>query len=613
MKSTMIKILLVDDKESNLFALEELLRKEGRTFFKTTSGKEALRLAYSNEFDLILLDVQMPEMDGFEVAQLLKSNKRTREVPIIFATAEKKEQRFIVKGIEEGAVDYLFKPLDPEITRAKVEMLLQLELQKKELRDKNSILEKYEILINNCADLICTIDALSLRFQELNEAFYTMLGYKPEDLKGMRLPDLLSEESRLLIEEINDTSERLCFETQVFCRSGEMKWLNWNIVVKGKKWYANARDITEGKRVEEIKHYLSTVVKQSADAIYLHTTDGEIISWNKGAENIYGYSEPEALKMFIWDIIPDHLHEEVKEAIKGVLSGDIIPGIETKRLTKEGNTIDVLFSASIVRDLNHKVQSLAITERDITEQKIGEKKIKDLNVQLQRNIYQLQITNTDLESFSYTVSHDLRAPLRAINGYSRILSAEFSDSLEDESKRLLQKIEANALRMGVLIDDLLAFSKLGGKSIRKTRINMEKLIEKVVYDCTSQLNHKPSFKIKELPEANADYSLLNQVLENLISNAIKYSQKKRKPEIEIGAVEREQDLEFYVKDNGAGFSKTYEDKLFKVFQRLHSPDEFEGVGVGLAIVKRIIEKHEGKVWAEGKVGSGATFYFSIPR
>lgn len=613
MRRNKVNILLVDDKESNLFALEQLLSKKERTFYKATTGKEALKMAYNYEFDLILLDVQMPEMDGFEVAQLLKSNIRTKEIPIIFATAEKKEQQSIVRGIEEGALDYLFKPLDPEITRAKVEVLLKIQVQKKELKEKNAILEKYEILINNCADLICTIDASTLKFEELNAAFTPLLGYKPEELKGTSLLLYVCDESRSLIESFRNTTDKLSFETQIYCSSREQKWLHWHIIVKNGKWYANARDITELKQVEEIKNYLSTVVMQSSDAIYLHNPDGKIISWNEGAEKIYGYNELEALGMFVWNIIPGHLYEEAKEIMNKIIAGENLPSLEAKRLTKHGKMIDVLFSASTIQDLNNNLKSIAITERDITEQKLSDNKIKELNLELQKNIFQLQITNSDLESFSYTVSHDLRAPLRAINGYSRILISEFDETIEEEPKRLLHKIELNALKMGSLIDDLLEFSKLGGKKIKKTPIDMVKLTEKVVMECCIMLTKPPQIKITNLPVANADYSLMNQVMVNLISNAIKYSGKKRNPVIEIGGVANENSLDFFIKDNGAGFNKNYEEKLFKVFQRLHETDEFEGTGVGLAIVKRIIDKHEGKVWAEGKVGQGATFYFSLPK
>jgi PleD family two-component response regulator len=164
-------VLLVDDRPANILVLEKLLEKNDRIFLTAASGQEALKLALSKEIDLIILDVQMPEMDGFEVSQILKSNKRTNDIPIIFASAEKKEHKFMMKGFEEGAVDYLFKPLDPEITKAKVAVLLKLQMQKKELIEKNISLERSALLINNSADIIGIIDASTLRFQEVNQAF----------------------------------------------------------------------------------------------------------------------------------------------------------------------------------------------------------------------------------------------------------------------------------------------------------------------------------------------------------------------------------------------------------------------------------------------------------
>lgn len=613
MKRRSINILLVDDKVSNLYALEELLKKKDRNFLKTTSGKEALKLAFNNKIHLIILDVQMPEMDGFEVAQLLKSNKRTRDIPIIFATAEKKEQRSIMRGMEEGAIDYLFKPLDPEITRAKVEVLLKIQLQKNELQEKNAILEKYQILINNCIDIICTIDAETLKFEEFNNALTQLISYSADEIKNTSLLFYIGDESRKVVEEIKNQDGILNFETQIYCKNREQKWLHWHVVVKNDKWYANARDITEIKQIEEIKNYLSTVVKQSSDAIYLHDVDGKIISWNRGAEQIYGYLEAEALQMHIWNIIPGHLYEEAKKAINDLLLGESIPSLEAKRLTKHGKMIDVLFSASIVLDSNKHLKSIAITERDITEQKLSESKIKDLNVQLQNNVLKLQMTNKDLESFSYTVSHDLRAPLRAIKGYSKILLLDYSHELQTEPIKLLNKIESNAQRMGGLIDDLLEFSRLGGKTIKKSKLDLNTLVKSVVTENSVSPNKHPGFKIANLPEISADYSLMYQVLQNLISNAVKYSGKKEKPIIEIGYREKENDFEFFIKDNGAGFNQEYADKLFQVFHRLHSTEEFEGTGVGLAIVQRIIQKHGGKVWADGEIGIGAKFHFTIPK
>lgn len=613
MEKHKVNILLVDDKPGNLLVLEQLLESKERTFIKAGTGEEALKLAFKKEFDLIVLDVQMPGMDGFEVAQLLKSNKRTRDIPIIFATAEKKEQKSIVRGIEEGAIDYLFKPLDPEVTRAKVDVLLRIQKQKKELVEKNASLEKYALLINNCADLICTLDARSLKFEEVNFAFKAMLGYELSEIRGTSLSYYLCNESRQIIEKVRERGAMLNFETRIYCKSREIKWLHWHVVVKDGKWYANARDITEGKQVEEIKNYLSTVVKQSADAIYLHDPEGRIISWNVGAERIYGYKEAEALKMNIWNVIPGHLLEEAQEITVRVKNGETIPSLETKRITKHGKMIDVVFSASVVFDSNGNLKSIAITERDVTAQKASENKINELNRELQKHVLQLEASNKDLESFSYSVSHDLRAPLRAIAGYSKIIQEDFADEMTQEAKKLFGNITANAQKMGTLIDDLLEFSRLGRKMISKTAINMNVLVEAALNECNNSFPNSALVTIQDLPHANADYGLMNQVLINLLSNAIKYSSKKASPEVEVGGFEKDEEVIFYVKDNGAGFNMKYAEKLFGVFQRLHAPSEFEGTGVGLAIVHRIISKHGGRIWAEGKINEGATFYFSLPK
>jgi PAS domain S-box-containing protein len=614
MEKHKITILLVDDKKANLLALEQLLVAKERNIIKSTSGEDALKTAFNNDIDLIVLDVNMPGMDGFEVAQLLKSNKRTKDIPIIFATAEMKEQKFMARGMEEGAIDYLFKPLDPGITKAKVDVLLKIQQQKKQLLEKNRLLERYALLINNCSDLICTIDAQTLKFEEINNAFNTLLGYELDEIRGTSLMYYVSNDDRESIKGLIDRKEKLLdFETNIYCKSREIKCLHWNVVVKEGKWYANARDITQAKQVEKIKHYLSTVVKQSSDAIYIHDLAGNINSWNQGAERIYGFSEEEALKMKIWNFIPSFLLNEAQEIASRVISGETIPSLETRRITKHGKIIDVLFTASVVFDTSSDLKSIAITERDITEQKAAETRTKTLNQELQKNVEQLESTNKELESFSYSVSHDLRAPLRAIMGFSRIVQEDYSSGLDAEGLRLFGNIEGNAKKMGMLIDDLLEFSRLGRKEINKIEVDLNELVSMVLKEVVEASGHNPSLKIKPLHNASADYSLLNQVLVNLVSNAVKYSGKVGSPVIEIGSDETDTEYIYYVKDNGAGFNMKYYDKLFGVFQRLHDPREFEGTGVGLAIVSRIITRHGGRVWAQAKVNEGATFYFSLPK
>lgn len=492
MKQAQDHILIVDDKQNNIYALEQLLSRPGRNLISVTNGNEALKVALNNEIDLILLDVQMPGMDGFEVAQILKSNKRTRETPIIFVSAELKEHKFVMKGFEEGAIDYLYKPLNPEITEAKVSVLLQLHRQRRELIEKNLALEKYALLINNSADLICIINAETLLIEEVNNAVYALLGYNVAEIKGSSLPDLLAAEDsakvRALSKEQHDT---FSFEACIYTKNKEPRCFSWNIVYKHGLWFANGRDITR---------------QQKAD-----------------------------------------------------------------------------------------------------------REIKQLNADLKRNVTELELTNKELESFSYSVSHDLRAPLRSINGYAQIIQEDHAQQLSEEAKRMLNVIRNNAKKMGVLIDDLLAFSRMGRKEVVRLEIDFNQMVEPIIAELEKGTDKPVAITVKKLHPAQGDPALLSQVFVNLISNAIKYSSKKETPQVEIGSFEKEDEYVYYVKDNGAGFDMQYAHKLFGVFQRLHSNEEFEGTGVGLAIVQRIIVKHGGRVWAEGKTNEGATFYFSLPK
>lgn len=251
------------------------------------------------------------------------------------------------------------------------------------------------------------------------------------------------------------------------------------------------------------------------------------------------------------------------------------------------------------------------------ELKNAQDDIRQLNDELEQKVIertaQLESVNKELESFSYSVSHDLRAPIRAINGYTRILVEDYAESFDADGVKILQSIIHNSKKMGELIDDLLAFSKLGRKQVSFSEIDMISLVNTVREELIPEEEENvPEFEISELPNASGDKSLIKQVWINLISNAIKYSRHKVKTKIEIGAYKNDQLMVYYVKDSGAGFEMQYYDKLFGVFQRLHSQEEFEGTGIGLAIVQKIVQRHNGTVWAESIVNEGSCFYFSLP-
>src|SRR5467141_1494066 len=360
-----VKILLVDNEPGGLLALEAVLEPLGQKLITARSGAEALRQLLAHDFALILLNIRMPELDWFQTAALIRERERSRHTPIIFLTASYESEVQVFRGYALGAVDYVFKPLRPEI---------------------------------------------------------------------------------------------LCSKVSVF--------------------------------------------------------------------------------------------------------------------------VDLARTTEVVR----------------------------------KQAAQLEAANKDLESFSYSVSHDLRAPLRAIDGYSNILRENCGDRLGDENNRVLGKILESTRRMGTLIEDLLAFSQLGRRSISAAEIDMDALAREVVDELrTAPGQQVPQCILKPLPVGWGDRSLIRQVWLNLLSNAIKFTGTREVPSIELGGTSEETRNVYYVKDNGAGFDMRYYDKLFGVFQRLHSAREFPGTGVGLAIVQRVVVRHGGRVWAEGKPGEGATFYFELPK
>jgi light-regulated signal transduction histidine kinase (bacteriophytochrome) len=255
---------------------------------------------------------------------------------------------------------------------------------------------------------------------------------------------------------------------------------------------------------------------------------------------------------------------------------------------------------------------------DIEDQRSAEQGLRTLNAELEERVKlrtaQLEAANKDLEGFSYSVSHDLRAPIRAINGFCTLLTKDHQSQLDTEAQRKVAVIKGEAERMAALIDDLLAFSRLGRKALQPAEIDMAELASTAYKRLLNgHAQRSIDFRLGLLPRATADRSLLEQVWVNLLSNAIKFSGKKEAPVVEVGAISEEKEYVYFVRDNGAGFDPRYQDKLFGVFQRLHHSDEFPGTGVGLALVHRIVTRHGGRVWADARLGEGATFHFTLPK
>ena len=407
-------------------------------------------------------------------------------------------------------------------------------------------------------------------------------------------------------------------------KDGSFYWVDTTIVPflnddrKPYQYIAIRSDITQRKLAEENiieseKKYYNLFMNNPLCMWVVDRLTLKIIDVNDAAIQYYGYRKEEFLSMTKTDLRP----EAEKSAYERLMHSGKMSSFDKRigrHVLKNGRVIDVeIMSHDIVYE--GKMARL-VYSNDITERIEAEKQLKNLNNELEIGVIkrteQLQSINEELEAFSYSVSHDLRAPLRAVNGFSKMLAEDYASVLDNEGKRLLNVIQDNALSMGVLIDDLLTFSRLGKKELNKNLVNMKALTETALLEINKTLVHKATILILPLHNAEVDYSLILQVMINLLSNAIKYSSKKEDPNIEISSTVNNDQLIYSVKDNGAGFDMQYVNKLFGVFQRLHGEKEFEGTGVGLAIVKRIITKHDGNVWAIGKKGQGATFYFSLP-
>lgn len=387
--------------------------------------------------------------------------------------------------------------------------------------------------------------------------------------------------------------------------------------ILGLVYYLYKTDMTGRKAAEE------QLIKASEDIQDLYNNapcgyfsinaDGKVVAINSTGLTWLQYPVEEICEKKLVDIMQQESIPVYEKYFRELKKSGIPNDIEIEIIRKDGSIFPVMLNGSAVQDENGNFIKSRETMFDITERKINEGLINNLNRTLIVKNNQLESKNKELESFSYSVSHDLRAPLRAIDGFTNILKAEYVEKLDEEAKRLLEIIMSNSRRMGQLIDDLLAFSRLGRVEINANEINMREMVHNVVEEIKNGTKTVAiETEVEELPKVKGDSSMLQQVWVNLVSNAVKYSLKKEMVKIKIGSYKEDGEHVFFVQDNGVGFDMKYSGKLFGVFQRLHSIEEFDGTGVGLAIVQRVVSRHGGRVWADAKLNEGATFYFTIP-
>jgi PAS domain S-box-containing protein len=511
-----IEILLVDDTPDKLLALEAALSDMNQTIVRAESGSEALRLILRREFAVILLDINMPGMDGFETASLIRQRKSSAHTPIIFITSFSTADVEVYRGYSLGAVDYLFTPVTPEVLRSKVSVFVELAKKNREIQRQAEALRRIE-------------------------------------------------EERMQ-RKLDETNARLEWETRR-------------------------------------NHFF----RLSIELLAISSYEGVFAQTNPTWQKTLGYEENELHGHALQEYI--HLDDlrATNEVIGNILQADTPLYFENRFRARDGTyrwlgwTIAPFAAEGL----------LYIFARDMTERRERENEIRRLNGDLEQRTLSLQLLNQELESFSYSLAHDLRTPLRSITAYSEMMAGGEAGELTSEAKKMVHTIQRNSGRMTQLMDDFLAFFRVARKDVKQETVVMTAIAREAMATVSIDSKRQIDFKIGVLPPAKGDPAMVLQVLVNLISNAVKFTALKERAEIEIGCLTDRSPTVYYVKDNGVGFNMKYYSRLFGVFERLHRREEFDGTGIGLAIVQKIVQRHGGSVWAEAVIDEGATFYFTL--
>ncbi len=504
---TRANVLVVDDRPDGLLALEAVLSCDQYDLFKASSGQEALRAALFNDFAVILLDVQMPEMDGFETAKLLRETNRSQYTPIIFVTAINKEIRHINQGYESGAVDYVFKPFDPFILKSKVKVFV-------ELFEKNMQIKRQAAL---------------LRHIEAEEQERKILELKQESYRSYKY---LSDAVPHAIVKVKPSGQVEYFNQQWLEYTGFKSEIDWKAIVHPqdrRKFLAFwLRMCQKNKQTHEIEMRL----RSAQDGIY---------RW--------------------------HLVRAVPEI-------------------KNGENICWIASCT-----------------DIDNIKRTEESFKVLSQELNRS-------NKELEEYAYVASHDLKEPLHVVSSFVYLLEKRFQPKLDEHDRQYLKFIKEGVGQAQRLIKDLLEYSCIGREKLYEV-VDTASVVTEVLANLKTIIeNEKATITCGSMPRIIANYFEIVQLFQNLIINAVKY--KSRKPlEIQINARFENDKWIFSIKDNGIGIDSQYKDRIFDMFQRLHGKNEYSGTGIGLAICKKIVESHGGRIWFESVLGEGSVFYFTF--
>lgn len=539
MSTPLGRILIVDDEVELTNMLQETLAEQGYETVGFTSARAALREFRERDFDLLLTDLRMPDMDGID---MLKSALDVDPQVVAVLMTGQATVETAVNAMKAGAFDYILKPFELSYLLSVITRAMGV----RRLRLENVQLHETLALYELCNAITFTLDFNAI----LNKVAYSALEQCRADDVSVMLP----------------------------CGDGK-------------------------------ELYVATALGEDRQHLV-----GQRMPIDKGIAGwVAGNREPLTLEGAVTDsrFAPVKPRPEVRAAISMPMqAGGKLIGILNVSITQARRP----FSLGEIKALT----ILASTSASAIENASLYDQVRELNAELERRVLdrtaQLEAVNKELEAFSYSVSHDLRTPLRAIDSFSRTLLERHSGGPDDDLSSSIDAIRAHTRNMGGLIDDLLAFSRLGRTPITRSEIDMKKLASDVFAQLSSVSSKRvPRFNLQPLPPAYGDPSMVRQVFVNLLSNATKYSKEDEAAMVEVGGYSRNGENVYYVKDNGVGFDMDHANKLFGVFQRLHTAEEFEGTGIGLAIVQRIIDRHGGRVWADGKVNEGAVFYFTLLR